>query len=254
MAADLTCTELDTEAPNARAFRLAGSLTSGNTQPFIEGLRESLQPQPKRVFFDIRELERIDRAGMDLLIGLAGYMDDGDGGFLAVIGASDELRERLHGEAPFRFFRSFGQAAAEVLDSVLARLSGQFRALPEAPDDEQTTEYTRTVWREIRPAGPGVQVLSLAGSFDKHSAPHFERHWKSELADDTRHLVLEVGELRSVIDEGKDWLQRMAETLRERGGRVTICNARPKVRVMMDMLDMARMFEFSVSVKEATGE
>lgn len=243
----LSCKELKIEAPGARAFRLSGTLTAQHIPALIAQLREVLNPRPSRLFFDVKLLKQIDRAGLDTLIGLAGVFDDA-AGYLALVGAPLPLREKLSAQAPFKFFDTFAQGAVRVLDDMLQRLSGQFRALPEKP---KTTEAMRAVWSGIRDGAKGVQVLTLAGNFDKVSAPHFDKHWGSEFKESTRYLVIDIGELRALVDEGIDRFRRMSEALRARDGRVALCNARPKIQVMLDMLDMAQLFEFHVGLPEA---
>lgn len=243
----LSCTELKIEAPGARAFRLSGMLIGAHIPTLIAQLREVLNPRPTRLFIDVKPLKQIDRAGMDTLIGLAGVFDDADG-YLALVGAPKALQEKLAAQAPFKFFDTFAQGAVRVLDDMLLRLSGQYRALPEKPE---TTEAMRAVWSGIRDGAQGVQVLTLAGNFDKVSAPHFDKHWGSEFKDSTRYLVIDIGELRTLVDEGIERFRRMSEALRARDGRVALCNARPKIQVMLDMLDMGQLFEFHVGLAEA---
>ncbi|MBX3460553.1 MAG: STAS domain-containing protein [Planctomycetes bacterium] len=243
----LSCKELKIEAPGARAFRLGGALTGKHTPALLAQLRTALDPRPQRLFLDVKPLTQIDRAGMDTLVGLAGVFDDAEG-YLGLVGAPRALQEKLAEQAPLRFYDTFAQAAVRVLDDMLMRLSGQFRALPEKPE---TTEAMKAVWSSIRDGAAGVQVLTLAGNFDKVSAPHFDKHWSGEFKESTRFLVIDVGELRTLVDEGIERFRRMVEAVRARDGRVVLCNARPKIRVMLDMLDMAQLFEFAVSVADA---
>lgn len=244
---ELTVTELRIEAPGARAFRLSGHLTAIQTPELIGRLRDVLNPRPKRLFFDISKLTRIDRAGMDTLIGLAGVFDDAEG-YLAVVAAPKALQDKLREQAPFQFFDTFAQGAVRVMDDMLVRLSGQYRALPARP---ATTETVKAIWSGIRDGKPGVQVLKLSGNFDKVSAPQFARHWQEEFKESTRHLVVDLAEVRTVVDEGLEWMRRMADALRARDGSVVLCNAKPKIQVMLDMLDMTSLFRFAHSVEEA---
>lgn len=252
MSAELSWQQLPIDTPSTAAFMLDGAFTKDRIGDFTVSLGRSLQPLPKRLFLDIRGLKQIDRAGIDTMAGLAGLFSEHESGFLAIIGAPPALRARLGEGAPgsgFRFYDSFGQAAQKVMDGMLAALSGQFRILPEKPS---ITEEMRTCWGGMRASGVAhTQVLSLKRAFDKISAPHFERHWSAEFAPDTRNLILDVTELRTLVDEGTEWLRRISETIRGRDGRLILVNPQPKVRVMLEMLEMDRFFETALSVEEA---
>ena len=250
--AELTWQQLPIDTPSTAAFMLHGSFTGERISNFTVELGRSLQPLPKRLFLDIRGLKQIDRTGIETMSGLAGLFNEHDSGFLAIIGAPESLRTKLIAGAQqesFRFYDSFGQAAQKVMDGMLAMLSGQFRALPEKPS---MTEEMRSCWAGIRDAGvPSTQVLTLKRAFDKLSSPSFERHWKEEFRQDTRNLILDVTELRTLVDEGTEWLRKISDTIQGRDGRLVLLNAQPKVRVMLEMLEMDKYFETALSVEEA---
>jgi anti-anti-sigma regulatory factor len=253
--AELSWQQLPMDTPSTAAFMLDGSFTRDRIGAFTVALGRALQPLPKRLFLDIRGLKQIDRAGIDTMAGLAGLFAENDSGFLGIIGAPASLRAKLgeggH-EHSFRFFDSFGQAAQKVMDGMLAALSGQFRALPEK---RSITEEMKTCWGGIRDgAAPGTQVLSLQRSFDKVSAPSFERHFQLEFRESTRNLIIDATSLRTIVDEGTEWLRRIREITRARDGRLFLVNAQPKVRVMLEMLEMDRLFEPALSVAEAEGK
>jgi anti-anti-sigma regulatory factor len=241
------CTELKIQAPSARAFRVSGELVAEHTPALIANLRSALNPRPKRLLIDIKPLTRIDRVGLDTLVGLAGVFDDADG-YLALVGAPVPLQQKLGAEAPFRFFGTFAQGAVKVLDDLMQHLSGQHKAVPEKPE---TTEARKAVWSSIKDGAPGEQILTLSGNFDRISVSHFDRHWKAEFKPTTRNLIVELSELRTLVDEGTERFKLMYDVIRERGGRIALCGARPKIRVMLDMLDMGKLYEFLVSVGEA---
>ena len=255
MAGALEWQQLPIDTPSTAAFMLNGAFTGDHIGEFTVNIGRNLQPLPKRLFLDIRGLKQIDRAGIDTMAGLAGLFAENESGFLAIIGAPEALRTRLAEGAPensFRFYDSFGQAAQKVMDGMLAMLSGQFRVLPEKPS---ITEEMRTCWGGIRDSEvPATQVLKLRRSFDKVSAPSFERHWNEELGPDTRNLILDVTELRTMVDEGTTWLRRMSDTLRQRDGRLVLVNPQPKVRVMLEILEMGSLFEIALSVEEAESQ
>lgn len=243
--------ELACEAPSTRAFRLEGALVAANVATLTGELGRLLQPKPKRLLFDVQQLARIDRTGLDTLAGMAGFFAEDEGGHIAFIAAAPLLREKLEPMAEpgsVRFYANFSQAAVRVLDHVFAKLSGQFKAAPRPP----STEIARAIWKDMRAgSAPGVQVLTLSGTFDKVSVPQFDRHWQAEFKPETRHIVLDLADVRSVVDEGIDRLRMMAEATRARDGTVSIINARPKLKVMLDMLDMAQLFRFHNTVEDA---
>ncbi|MCB9933148.1 MAG: STAS domain-containing protein [Planctomycetes bacterium] len=252
MSAELSWQQLPIDTPSTAAFMLNGAFTGERIGEFTVNLGRSLQPLPKRLFLDIRGLKQIDRAGIDTMAGLAGLFSEHESGFLAIIGAPPALRVKLGEGAPgsgFRFYDSFGQAAQKVMDGMLAALSGQFMVLPAKPS---ITEEMRTCWGGMRAGtAPHTQVLSLRRAFDKVSAPSFERHWNEEFSADTRNLILDVSELRTLVDEGTEWLRRISNAIRGRDGRLVLVNPQPKVRVMLEMLEMDRLFETALSVEEA---
>jgi anti-anti-sigma regulatory factor len=252
MAGDLEWQQLPIDTPSTAAFMLNGAFSGDNIGAFTVALGRSLSPLPKRLFLDIRGLKQIDRAGIDTMAGLAGLFAEHESGFLAIIGAPGALRAKLADGAPedsFRFYDSFGQAAQKVMDGMLAALSGQFRVLPERPS---ITEEMRSCWAGIRDADvPRTQVLRLKGSFGKVSAPSFERHWQAEFGPDTRNLILDLTELRTLVDEGSVWLRRISDTIRGRDGALVLVNPQPKVRVMLEMLEMGSLYRQALSIHEA---
>lgn len=241
--------ELKCEAPGTRAFRLEGALVTANLGQLTSEFGRLLQPRPRRLMLDVAQLARIDRAGLETLAGMAGLFAEQEGGHIALVAAAPLLREKLEPLAEpgsVRFFANFSQAAVRVLDHVLSSLSGRQAPRP------ITTEIAHSIWKDMRDgARAGVQVLMLSGSFDKVSVPQFDRHWQAEFKAGTRHLVLDLADVRSVVDEGIDRLRRMAEAVRARDGVVCIVGARPKLKVMLDMLDLAQWFRFHNSVAEA---
>lgn len=248
---ELNWQQLPIDTPSTAAFMLNGALTREHVSEFTVNLGRSLQPLPKRLFLDIRGLKQIDRAGIDTMGGLGGLFAENDGGFLAVIGAPEALKTKLVEGAPegsFRFFASFGHAAREVMDSMLGALSGQFRMLPAKPS---ITDAMRACWAGITPVENATQVLTLKRSFDKVSSPSFGRHWNAEFSPDARNLIIDVSELRTLVDEGTEWFRRIVETIHARDGRVFLISPQPKVRVMLEMLEMSRLFEEAVSITEA---
>jgi anti-anti-sigma regulatory factor len=254
MSAELSWQQLPIDTPSTAAFMLNGAFTGERIGEFTVNIGRSLQPLPKRLFLDIRGLKQIDRAGIDTMAGLAGLFSENESGFLAIIGAPEALRTKLADGAPedsFRFYDSFGQAAQKVMDGMLAALSGQFRMLPEKPS---ITEEMRSCWGGMRDAeAPDTQVLSLKRAFDKVSAPAFERKWGEEFRDGTRNLILDVSELRTLVDEGTVWLRRISDTIRGRDGMLVLVNPQPKVRVMLEMLEMGSLYRQALSVNEAEG-
>jgi anti-anti-sigma regulatory factor len=252
MGSELTWQQLPIDTPSTAAFMLNGSFTGERISHFTVELGRALQPLPKRLFLDIRGLTRIDRAGIDTMGGLAGLFAEADSGFLAIIGAPPALMLRLSEGAPensFRFFDSFGQAAQKVMDGMLAALSGQFRVLPEK---RTVTEELKTCWGGMRAADvPETQILTLVRSLDKISAPSLERHFKAEFRDTTRNLIIDATGLRTLVDEGTLWMRRLSETIRGRDGRLLLVNVQPKVRVMLEMQELDRLFEQRLSVPEA---
>ncbi|MCA8918467.1 MAG: STAS domain-containing protein [Planctomycetes bacterium] len=252
MSGELSWQQLPIDTPSTAAFTLDGSFTKACIGDFTVNLGRSLQPLPKRLFLDIRGLKQIDRAGIDTMAGLAGLFSENDSGFLAIIGAPQALRSKLTEGAPdnsFRFYDSFGQAAQKVMDGMLAALSGQFRMLPAKPS---ITEEMRSCWGGMTDSGVAdTQVLKLKRSFDKVSAPTFERKWNAEFRQTTRNLILDATELRTLVDEGTVWIRRISETIRGRDGVFFLVNPPPKVRVMLEMLEMGKLFETALSVEEA---
>ena len=250
---NLAFQELRVQAPGARAFRLEGALVTATIPAFVREFGRALNPRPRRVFLDVKALSRIDRHGLDTLAGLAGFFGDLDGGYLALVGAPRLLQEKLAEPASdghLKFFANFGQGAVKVMDTVLVSLSQKQAASKAAP--VQTTETARAVWAGIRDAKvPQAQVLTLQGNFDKVSAPHFEKHWNAEFGPQTRYLILDLEGLRSVVDDGIEWMHKMVAAVRARDGRVLVANARPKIKVLFDMLDMSAQFELVNTVDEA---
>lgn len=252
--AELTWQQLPMDTPSTAAFMVNGSFVRDRIGAFTVALGRALQPLPKRLFLDIRGLKQIDRTGIETMAGLAGLFAESDSGFLGVIGAPVALQMRLTegADSPIRFFESFGQAAQKVMDGMLAALSGQFRALPEK---RSVTEEMKTCWGGIRDSAVGqTQVLTLQRAFDKISAPSFERHFALEFHEGTRNLIIDATNLRTLVDEGTEWMRRMSELIRARDGRLFLVNAQPKVRVMLEMLEMDRLFEQALIVAEAEAQ
>ncbi|MHC4839820.1 MAG: STAS domain-containing protein [Planctomycetota bacterium] len=248
--ADLDCTELKINAPAAKAFRLSGDFIAEQIPKFIAELRKHMNPRPKRLFLDIKRLTKIDKRGMDTLVGLAGFWGDHHDSYLAVVAAPPALQDKLGAQGPFHFFPNFAAGAVRVLDDMMAAMTGQFTALP--PTHRETDKIIK-VWQGLEDGPvPGSKIVTLGGSFDKITAPNFEKHFKNEVADDIRYLVVRLEDVKSVVEDGLDQLKTASATMVERGGKMVLVNPQPKVRVMMDMLDVTHLFEIAETLDAAT--
>lgn len=247
--ADLDCTELNINAPGAKAFRLRGDFIAECIPGFIAELRKHMSPRPKRLFLDIKGLTKIDKRGMDTLVGLAGFWGDKNDCYLAVVAAPQVLQDKLGAQGPFRFFQNFAAGAVKVMDEMMDAMTGMFTALP---DTHRETDKIIKVWQGLEDGSvAGSKVIKLAGSFDKITAPNFEKHFKDEITDNVRFIVVRIEDVKSMVEDGLEQLKRASELMKSRGGKMVLVNPQPKVRIMMDMLDVARLFEITETLDAA---
>lgn len=246
---DLVCDELKINAPGAKAFRLSGDFVAEKIPGFIAKLRKHMNPRPKRLFLDVKRLIKIDKRGMDTLVGLAGFWGDGADNYLAVVAAPQALQDKLGAQGPFRFFPNFAAGAVKVLDDLMMEMTGMFAALPDTHGD---TDKLIKVWQGLEDGPmPDCKVIKLAGSFDKITALNFEKHFKDEVGADVRFIVVRIDDVKSIVETGLEQLKNVRELMISRGGKIVLVNPQPKVRIMMDMLDVAQLFEITETLDSA---
>lgn len=100
-------------------------------------------------------------------------------------------------------------------------------------------------------ADGGIQVLSLRGELDAHTAPELEAAIQKCKDDQNFKIVINGEQLQYISSAGLGVFMADIEEVREEGGDIKIAALQPKVFNIFDLLGFPLLFNIVDTVEEA---
>lgn len=97
----------------------------------------------------------------------------------------------------------------------------------------------------------GVQVLTLHGELDAHTASELEAALQKCLSDQDYNVVVDGEKLQYISSAGLGVFMAYIEEIREHGGDLKICGLQPKVYNVFDLLGFPMLFDIVETQAEA---
>jgi anti-sigma B factor antagonist len=97
--------------------------------------------------------------------------------------------------------------------------------------------------REARPIGKNAFLISLAGDFDLHAGPEFERRVLEALGRSATELVIDLTEVSFIDSTTIGILMRTRKRLAPLGGRVLVVTSDRNILRLFEITALDRMFE-----------
>jgi anti-sigma B factor antagonist len=104
---------------------------------------------------------------------------------------------------------------------------------------EANTEFVR----ESRPIGDQAYLIALAGDFDLHSGPEFERRVLEALGRGATELLIDLTEVSFIDSTTIGILMRTRKRLAPIGGRVLVVTSDRNILRLFEITALDRMFE-----------
>jgi anti-sigma B factor antagonist len=112
-------------------------------------------------------------------------------------------------------------------------------------------EKTFTLIREARPIGEHAYLISLAGDFDLHAGPEFERRVLEALGRGATELLIDLKEVSFIDSTTIGILMRTRKRLAPVGGRVLVVTSDRNILRLFEITALDRMFEIYSSRTDA---
>jgi anti-sigma B factor antagonist len=106
-----------------------------------------------------------------------------------------------------------------------------------------TAAPTSEFVREARPIGEHAYLISLAGDFDLHSGPEFERRVLEALGRSATDLLIDLSEVSFIDSTTIGILMRTRKRLAPLGGRVLVVTSDRNILRLFEITALDRMFE-----------
>ena len=106
-----------------------------------------------------------------------------------------------------------------------------------------TAAPTSEFVREARPIGEHAYLIALAGDFDLHSGPEFERRVLEALGRSATDLLIDLSEVSFIDSTTIGILMRTRKRLAPLGGRVLIVTSDRNILRLFEITALDRMFE-----------
>jgi anti-sigma B factor antagonist len=97
--------------------------------------------------------------------------------------------------------------------------------------------------REARPISEHCYLISLAGDFDLHSGPEFERRVLEALGRGASELMIDLSEVSFIDSTTIGILMRTRKRLAPLGGRVLVVTSDRNILRLFEITALDRMFE-----------
>jgi anti-sigma B factor antagonist len=97
--------------------------------------------------------------------------------------------------------------------------------------------------RESRPIGQHGYLNALAGDFDQHSGPEFERRVLEALGRGASELLIDLSEVSFIDSTTIGILMRTRKRLAPLGGRVLVVTSDRNILRLFEITALDRMFE-----------
>ena len=114
----------------------------------------------------------------------------------------------------------------------------------------ETEEFVR----EARPLSERAFLISLAGDFDLHSGPEFERRVLEALGRGASDLLIDLSEVSFIDSTTIGILMRTRKRLAPLGGRVLIVTSDRNILRLFEITALDRMFEIYARRADALEE
>jgi len=112
-------------------------------------------------------------------------------------------------------------------------------------------QQTRHFIREARPLDESAYLIALAGDFDLHSGPEFERRVLEALGRGASELLIDLTEVSFIDSTTIGILMRTRKRLAPLGGRVFVVTADRNILRLFEITALDRMFEIYSTRDEA---
>ncbi len=114
-----------------------------------------------------------------------------------------------------------------------------------------TAQESRELVREAGPIGDNAYLLALAGDFDLHACPEFERRVLEALGRGASELLIDLTEVSFIDSTTIGILMRTRKRLAPLGGRVLVVTADRNILRLFEITALDRMFEIYSTRREA---
>ncbi len=114
-----------------------------------------------------------------------------------------------------------------------------------------TAQESRELVREAGPIGDNAYLLALAGDFDLHACPEFERRVLEALGRGASELLIDLTEVSFIDSTTIGILMRTRKRLAPLGGRVLVVTADRNILRLFEITALDRMFEIYSTRTEA---
>jgi anti-sigma B factor antagonist len=108
--------------------------------------------------------------------------------------------------------------------------------------------------REARPIGEHAYLISLAGDFDLHVGPEFERRVLEALGRGASELLIDLSEVSFIDSTTIGILMRTRKRLAPVGGRVLVVTSDRNILRLFEITALDRMFEIYARRSDALEE
>lgn len=116
---------------------------------------------------------------------------------------------------------------------------------------EETTSH---LVREVRPLSESAYLIVLAGDFDLHSGPEFERRVLEALGRGASELLIDLTEVSFIDSTTIGILMRSRKRLAPLGGRIHIVTRDRNILRLFEITALDRMFEIYSTRTDALQE
>jgi len=96
-----------------------------------------------------------------------------------------------------------------------------------------------------------ITVLSLAGRLDANTVSQLERALTDAYISGHRTIVMDLGELTYISSSGLRVLLTGRNNARKRKGDILLCNLRPAVREVLEMVGFSAIFPIFENLEQA---
>jgi anti-sigma B factor antagonist len=85
-------------------------------------------------------------------------------------------------------------------------------------------------------ANAATATVKLSGSLDTATAPELERQLAPILADHTKEIIFDLGQLSFISSAGLGVFAATRKQLKERGGQASFIHLQPQIREVFDII------------------
>jgi anti-sigma B factor antagonist len=117
-----------------------------------------------------------------------------------------------------------------------------------------TAEEISSFVSEARPIAPSAYLISLAGNFDLHMGPEFERRVLEAIGRGASDLVIDLTEVSFIDSTTVGILMRTRKRLAPVSGRVLVVTSDRNILRLFEITALDRMFEIYPRRSEALEE